>query len=154
VYTAITDDDRYVGFGSAATNLVPWDTNGHIDVFLHDRTTDTTERISLSSSGKQANLNCEVGSVSRDGWFVSFQSYASNLVPRDTNNARDGFVRDRQTHSTERITVASNGQQGNDNGSPGQFSADATFVSFGPYASNLIPGDTNGKADVFLRRWP
>jgi Tol biopolymer transport system component len=86
---ALSPDGRYVTFVSAASNLVPGDTNDTGDVFVRDRRTDTTSRVSVSGTGEQAN------NTSADGRYVAFSSGGSNLVPCDTNDTSDVFVRDR-----------------------------------------------------------
>jgi Tol biopolymer transport system component len=90
---SITADGRYVAFRSGATNLVPGDTNGvKTDIFVHDRTTATTSRVSVRSNGNQANGYSFAPSLSADGRFVAFHSYATNLVSGDTNDMPDIFV--------------------------------------------------------------
>jgi len=92
----ITQDGRFVVFGSDAPSLVLEDTNGSYDVFVRDRQTSRTERISISSDGVQGNQRSRYASISGvDGRFVAFQSDASNLVLDDTNDAPDIFVRTR-----------------------------------------------------------
>jgi surface antigen len=90
-------------------------------------------------------------SISNDGRFVAFESYATNLVPGDTNALVDVFVRDRQAATTERVSVSSTGIQGNDESYSGVVSDDGRFVAFMSRASNLVSGDTNGSYDAFLR---
>jgi Tol biopolymer transport system component len=150
---AISADGRFVAFQSAATNLVPGDTNGHFDVFVRDRLTGNTERVSVSSSGAQADGNSGFAAISGDGRFVAFSSAATNLVPGDTNNHWDVFVRDRLTGNTERINLSTAGAQGDgDSLYPAPaISADGRFVAFSSAATNLVPGDTNGLRDVFVR---
>jgi Tol biopolymer transport system component len=151
---AITADGRYVAFASRASNLVPGDTNGDWDVFVHDRQTGMTERASVASDGTQGNSDSgNYGvSMSADGRYVAFASLASNLVPGDTNGDWDAFVHDRQAGMTERASVASDGTQGNsDSGNYGvSMSADGRYVVFNSYASNLLPGDTNETCDTFV----
>ena len=89
--------------------------------------------------------------ISADGRFVAFDSEATNLVPGDTNDASDVFVRDRQTGTTRRVSVSSGGAQGNGASFDPAISADGRFVAFNSDATNLVPGDTNGAADVFVR---
>jgi Tol biopolymer transport system component len=151
----ISPDGRYVAFVSLADNLVPGDTNGTSDFFVHDRQTGTTERVNVDSSGVQAN-DSTYGSVSisADGRFIAFPSHASNLVPGDTNQIPDVFVRDRLMGVTERVSVDSNGAQAipfliNEQFSCGM-SSDGRYVAFVSEAVNLVPGDTNGGADVFV----
>ncbi len=152
-FPSISADGRYVAFQSAASNLVPGDTNGYWDVFVRDRLTGTTELVSVSSDGTQGNDESydRALSISADGRFVAFGSEASNLVPGDTNGHSDVFVRDRLTGTTERVSVSSDGTQGNYGGYWPSISADGRYVAFHSPASNLVPGDTNGHSDVFVR---
>jgi hypothetical protein len=83
-----------VAFFSEASNLVPGDTNAE-DVFLHDRRTRRTELISVATGGAQGNAFSSLPVVSADGRSVAFESFASNLVPGDTNGTFDVFVRTR-----------------------------------------------------------
>jgi len=148
---AISADGRFVEFSSSATNLVSGDTNGVPDVFLRDRETGTTERVSVSSSGLQGNDQSRAAALSADGRFVLFDSRATNLVPGDTNQLDDVFVRDRQAGTTERVNVSSNGGQANSESAGAALSADGRFVMFSSHASNLVPGDTSTGNDVFVR---
>ncbi|MEX2158554.1 MAG: flexitail domain-containing putative surface protein [Dehalococcoidia bacterium] len=148
---AISADGRFVAFWSAATNLVAGDTNGVQDAFVRDRQTGTTERVSLDNAGTQGNDSSYPVSISADGRFVAFESYATNLVASDTNGVPDAFVRDRQSGTTERVSVDSSGTQGNDSSWAGSISADGRFVAFASVATNLVAGDTNGTGDVFVR---
>lgn len=111
----LSPNGRYVVFESGATNLVPNDTNGVTDLFMRDLQTQQTARISVSSSGNQANGSSGLGfsksAVSSDGRFVVFQSFADNLVPGDTNNALDVFVRDTVAGTTSRVSVNNDGQE-------------------------------------------
>jgi len=146
----ISADGRFVVFDSEASNLVLGDTNGCSDIFVHDRQTGVTERVSVDSTGTQSNGLSHGGVVSGDGRFIAFASYASNLVLGDTNGHRDIFVHDRQTGVTERVSVDSTGTQANHLSFPPGINADGRFVVFESYASNLVLGDTNGYADVFV----
>src|SRR3990172_5886825 len=112
---SVSDDGRYVAFRSHATNLVAGDTNGTDDVFVRDRQTGVTVRVSVDSSGVQGNGGSYEPSVSGDGRYVAFRSVASNLVPGDDNAVQDIFVHDRQTGATERVSVTSAGGQATDN---------------------------------------
>lgn len=88
----LTADGRFVSFDSAATNLVANDTNGVNDLFIHDRNSGQTARVSVDANGVQGNNTSVFGYMSPDGTAVSFDSEASNLVPNDTNGVRDIFL--------------------------------------------------------------
>ncbi len=110
----ISADGRFVAFESEANNLVPGDTNDVGDVFVHDRDTGNTERVSISSAGIQGNDSSRYhSSISADGYSVAFGSQADNLVANDTNDWRDIFVHDRRLRTTERVSVSSSGEQAN-----------------------------------------
>jgi Tol biopolymer transport system component len=149
-WPAISADGRFVAFSSHASDLVPGDTNNRADVFVHDRQTGTTERVSVASDGSEADDGSYRVSVSADGRFVGFDSDASNLVDDDTNNTWDAFVHDRQTGTTERVSLASDGSGGNSGSYRPSLSADGHLVAFTSYASDLVPGDTNDDGDVFV----
>jgi Tol biopolymer transport system component len=148
---SISADGRYVSFDSVATNLVPGDTNMLEDVFVRDRMAGTTERVSLSTTGIQGNSECGQSRITADGRYVVFFSGASNLVPNDTNGAGDIFVRDRQNATTERVSLGAGGVQGDLGSIFSAISSDGRYVSFVSYATNLVPNDTNGVSDVFVR---
>nr|WP_295900616.1 hypothetical protein [uncultured Bdellovibrio sp.] len=150
LYPSISADGRYVAFQSAANNLVSGDTNGLNDIFVHDVQTGATTRVSVDSSGAQANNNAIAPSMSADGRFVAFHSDASNLVSGDSNGARDAFVHDTQTGTTVRVSVDSNGTQGDANSQSPSLSADGRYVVFYSDASNLVSGDSNGALDIFV----
>ena len=107
----ISADGRHVVFESEASDLVPGDTNGVPDIFLHDIATGLTERVSVTGEGTQGDGRSFQPSVSGDGRFVAFASLASNLVPGDTNGFADVFLHDRQTGTTNRLSVAPDGSQ-------------------------------------------
>jgi hypothetical protein len=123
------------------------------DVFVHDRQTGQTTRVSISSAGAQGNGSSVAPSVSADGRYVAFQSAASNLVADDTNNSLDVFAYDRQTLQILRVSVHSNGAQANYGSSYASISASGRYVSFWSLATNLVDGDTNGCDDFFLHDW-
>ncbi len=144
-------NDRLVTFPSFASNLVPGDTNGALDVFLHDLVTGQTTRVSVSSSGQQGDGDSFAPRLSANGRFVAFSSGADNLVRHDSNGFADCFVRDLKTGKTTLVSVSSTGEQGNDNSlSSKGISADGRFVAYRSFASNLVPGDTDGGPDAFL----
>jgi Tol biopolymer transport system component len=149
-YPSISADGRYVAFESGASNLVSGDTNGYWDIFVHDQTTGQTTLASVASDGTQGNGNSADPSISADGRYVAFRSIATNLVSGDTNGSQDIFVHDLTTGQTQRVSVASDGTQGDTDSYEPSLSADGRYVAFNSYASNLVSGDTNYRADVFI----
>lgn len=155
----ISASGRYVAFSSDALNLVMGDTNLARDIFVHDRKTGRTDRVSVASSGDEGNGASESAAISGNGRYVAFLSTASNLVENDSNGVIDAFVHDRKTNKTERVSVASDGSearatdQGQERGARGNPSISFTgrYVAFGSWADNLAEGDTNGGMDVFVR---
>jgi len=150
---AISGDGNVVTFAAGATNLVPGDTNGQLDVFSHDRATGVTERVSVDSAGGEGDGPSFIPDINGDGRFVTYASEASNLVAADTNGVRDVFVHDRATGVTERVSVDSAGAEANGQSiGPGirggsafgsSITADGRLVAFDSIATNLVPGDTN-----------
>jgi hypothetical protein len=147
---SISARGQFVVFESQASNLVPLDTNWVYDVFLRDRRTGTTTRISVDTNGVQANGDSYGASISLDGRFVTFYSSASNLVPGDTNGVSDIFVHDITTSTTTRVSVDSAGGEANGQSYYSSISATGRYVVFGSHASNLVAGDTNAWSDIFL----
>lgn len=147
---SVSGDGRFVAFESYASDLVAGDTNNAQDIFVFDRTTATVERVSLSSAGIQGNLSSYRPSISADGQFVAFESYATNLVAGDTNFMRDVFVYDRTANTIERVSVGAGGAQANFWSGNARISADGNVVAFESYASNLVAGDTNFVQDIFV----
>jgi Tol biopolymer transport system component len=158
-FAFISADGRYVAFESEATNLVPGDTNGQADVFLRDTVAHTTVRVSIAADGTtqgdgMSGLpagNFQPISISADGRYVAFESDAANLVDNDTNGKRDIFVRDTVAATTVRASIATAGTQGNETASNPSISADGRYLTFTSAASNLVDGDANGAADIFVR---
>jgi hypothetical protein len=146
----ISRSGRLVSFFSDATNLVPDDTNKLRDVFVHDRESGMTTRVSVSSSGTQADGDSNSGVMSRTGRYVAFHSAATNLVPNDTNDANDVFVHDLLTGQTTRVSVSSEGAEADLGGAWPSISRNGRFVSFRSGATDLVPDDTNGVGDSFV----
>lgn len=147
---SMSDDGRAIAFHSAATNLVEGDTNSFTDVFVHDRGTRLTTRVSVSSEGTAGNGLSEYPSISADGRYVAFHSRASNLVTNDSNNKSDVFVHDCVTHQTERVSVNSLGLESDGQSEYPSISADGRYVAFHSDAANLVTGDNNYFTDVFV----
>lgn len=152
----ISGDGKFVVFASFADNLVAGDTNGQRDVFLAEIATGQITRVSVSSQGVEADNESHLASISSDGRYVTFASSATNLVSDDTNGFSDVFVYDRQTASTVRVSVGSNGEQGNNDAGASVFdrpviARDGKNVLFRSNADNLVSGDTNNMEDIFIR---
>jgi len=146
----VSADGRYVVFSSFANNLVVGDTNGAQDIFVHDRLNGITKRLSVASDGSQANNRSAGPSISADGQYVAFLSNASNLVEADTNGVMDIFVHNQLTGLTERVSVSSNGTEGNGSSGGPEISDNGLVITFSSTASNLVSGDTNAYYDVFI----
>lgn len=146
----ISADGRYVAFSLSSPSLVSGDTNGVSDIYVHDRETCQTTRVSVATGGTQANDRSGRPSISADGRYVAFDSYASNLISNDYNMTQDVFVHDRTTGTTTRISVASDGTAGNDVSHSPSISADGRYVAFQSSANTLVSGDTNGWQDTFV----
>lgn len=144
-------DGRFVAFSSSADNLVAEDTNGQWDVFVRDLTSGKTTLASVDSNGVQGNGPSDAGQFSADGRYLVMQSYASNLVPGDTNNKSDVFFRDLVSGTVNRVSVDSLGGEANGYSFGGSLSDDGALVVFSSDASNLVEGDTNGAPDVFTK---
>ena len=148
----ITPDGRYVVFSSAATNLIADDTNAENDIFIHDRTAGLTERISVASDGSQADDWSSSASISADGRYVAFSSYANNLVEGEQTYFSQVYVHDRVNGITERVSLSTDGSLANASSSDTSISADGRYIAFTSSANNLVAGDTNGYyADIFVR---
>jgi hypothetical protein len=157
----MSGDARFVGFRSRARNLVPADTNDALDVFVHDRLTRDTTRVSVSSDGEQADARgldrptrwsmfMSRPFLSADGRFAAFTSRASNLVADDRNGSADVFVHDLWTGRTIRVSLTADGTEANGDSFVSGISADGRAVAFTSLADDIVPGDTNGYRDVFV----
>ena len=148
---AMTRNGRYVVFDSDANNLVANDTNEATDVFLRDRVAGRTFRVSVGRNGQQGRLGGFFGSISANGRYVLFNSDADNLVPNDKNDTTDVFVRDLRSGTLRRINVGANGREANARSFGNRISADGRYAVFASEADNLVPNDTNGVQDIFVR---
>ena len=151
IHLSASKDGRYVAFSSGADNLVAGDTNGRWDVFVRDTATNTTRLVSRSQAGALGNGDSEAPSISSDGRYVAFSSYASNLIKGDTNGTQDAFRVDTTTGAVQRINVtASGGQIANGLAHMEGMSGDGRYVLYQTWAA-LVPGDTNGVDDIYMR---
>jgi Tol biopolymer transport system component len=149
-FPSISADGRYVAFGSAAANLVPRDTNRQADVFLRDRKTGKTYRVSVSSAGVQANGESRDARISADGRYVALTSFASDLAPGADGAFAQVFVRDLRTRQTSLASAAADGGPGDDYSEPAGFDASGRYLAFTSYARNLVPGVPAGQ-DAYVR---
>jgi len=153
----LSADGNTLAFASDASNLIDGDANGVRDIFVKNLQTGAVTRVSIAADGSDADdasdgLYRSV-SLSADGAKVTFASAADNLVPGDTNDASDIFVRDLANGTTTRVSVAADGAQ-TSNGSSSTnpiISPDGTKVAYVSTASNLVDGDTNGARDIFVK---
>lgn len=149
---AISGDGRYVSFMSRAPNLIVGDSNTAADVFVRDRLTDTTERVSVAAGGGQlASSSTEQVDISDDGRYAIFVTASGSVVPGDTNAAYDVFRRDRVAATTVRVSLRDNDLQTSTGAASASMSADGSIVAFTSSGSDLVVGDDNGTLDVFVR---
>lgn len=148
---AISFDGRYVSFTSRATTLITNDINGVEDVYVRDRLSGSTERVSISTAGVEGDGTSEKSSISYDGRYVSFESLATGLITDDANGAWDVFLRDRQGGTTRRVSVSDSGAQADGNAKSGALSWDGSRIAFVSTGTNVVSGDTNLVADAFVR---
>lgn len=146
----LSDDGIQVAFESLAP-LAKIDKNGVGDVFVRDTDANTTEMISVDPDGAPGNNRSSSPAISSDGNLVAFESLASNLAAGDDNNTSDVFLRDRSGSSPlTRVSTAQDNSSANGSSYRPSISGDGNFVAFCSRATNLVAGDTNGIADVFL----
>lgn len=144
----ISLDGGHVTWFAYATNLVPGDTNGSSDVFVHDLAAGSTVRVPESF---QLEGISRYPVISAGGRFVAFESTAENAVPGDTNGTRDIFVYDFADGSLVRASVSATGAQASGTSLDASISGDGRYVAFESDAPDLVPGDTNGASDVFIK---
>jgi hypothetical protein len=155
-FSSMSADARYVSFDCFGDDIVAGDVNGFPDAFVRDRQTGITTLVSTDSTGAQSNDDSYLGtSMSGDGNFVIFSSYASNLIPGDTNSSNDVFKKNLSTGAIERVNLAYNNAEGNTGSNGATYSRVSSytgrFIAFSSASINLISGDLNGVADVFVR---
>ena len=171
---SLSFDGRVVAFHSSSSNLVPGDTNKKFDVFVHDRKTGMTQRVSVGAGNVQGDEDALFPSLSSDGQRVVFDARSTTLVPLPVNSANGGsatahdppdlglesfeglcnvYVRDLAQGDTEVASVSAAGSRRIGDSLAGRISGDGMHVAFTSSAS-LVPGDTNGRSDVFVVEVP
>jgi len=155
--SSISRDGNFIAYLSNASNLISGDTNGAGDVFLYNRQTNTTTRVSVTSSGTQATGPSPSvfspgrrPSLSSDGQYIAFGSHLTTIVAGDNNGSQDIFVHNTQTATTTRVSVDSNGIEGVAPSDQPVISADGRYIAFRSAATNLVVNDTNAWQDIFL----
>ncbi|MBI5929659.1 MAG: PD40 domain-containing protein [Chloroflexi bacterium] len=147
----ISSDGRYVAYQSLASNLVSGDTNTVEDIFVRDRQTNITSRVSVSTAGAQATGGPSFNPViSGDGRYVAYESSATNIVAGDTNGFTDIFMRDIVGNTTTLISVNSSGTIADEESREPAITSDGRIIAFSSFASNLVANDTNDP-DIFIR---
>ena len=148
--SAVSEDGRYVMFISNATNLAPGDTGADNDVFVRDRTNGTTERVSVSSTGAQANSQVSRADMSGDGRYVIFLSDDDTLVPGDDHPGQDIFIRDRQAGTTQFALPGIGGTADFGFGTDRiAISGNGRYIAFHTYGA-LSKEDTVGVRDIYV----
>jgi hypothetical protein len=150
---AVSADGRHVAFSSSSSNLVPGDTNGREDVFVRDLSRGLTRRATLDTAGEEAvGTTARGADLSKDGRYVMFTTDAGNLVPDDTNQQRDVFVRDMRHGITTRVSLTSVGGEISRFSIGDGISDDGRYVVFTTACGCVVPGDTyKGVDDVYVR---
>ncbi|GEM_PF-2378563 len=150
---AISAGGRHVAFASWARNLVPGDGNGYMDIFVHDRLLKKTRRASVHTNGREADEASMNPAVSADGRYVTFLSFAFNIVDQGATGAGDIYCHDFQTGETTLVSVHRNpgGLNAWESIGRSSISANGRFVAFDSYAEDLVLGDQGFDHDVFLR---
>lgn len=174
---SLSGDGRWVAFSSTAFDLVPGDTNAKEDVFVYDRATGTSVRVSVKTGQTQIfGYASFAPSISDDGRYVSFHSTSGTIVTTDFNLEPDVFVHDRDPDGNgvyddgtgawlegngETSLVSRTGPSGllangGCNAGTPKLARDGEHVALGSYADNLVSNDTNGWPDTFVHdmsRW-
>jgi hypothetical protein len=153
---SISADGRYVAFESAATNLVPGDTNGVRDIFVKDMETGEVRLASTAAEGSQGDGSSLYASIADDGSLVLFRSIAGNLVPGspgecDGINCSSIYLKELTTGAITRVSTDIDGNVANNGSWDPALSGDGRYAAFSSDASNLVPGDTNGLYDIFVK---
>jgi len=149
-WPSLSANGRFAAFSSVATNLVADDGNDDNDIFVHDRASGLTVRVSKSISGGDASGPSDFPSLSYSGQSVAFSSEADNLHPADPDDITDIFVHDMVSNATRLVSVSTTGQKANYECEEPRISGDGAAACWSSSANNLVPGDTNSVSDIFV----
>lgn len=147
---SISADGHRIAFASMASNLVPDDSGEWIDVFVHDRLSGSTRRISSGTDGSESDGASFSPSISADGRYVAFDSYAGNLSAGDTNGTSDVFLHDLLSDRTVRVSSTTTGGSAAGHSEFPSISGNGRYIAFDSTAPDIVAGDTNGFGDVFV----
>lgn len=149
---AISANGRFVLFESFADNLVPDDGNAARDVFVHDRRTGETRRVSEAADGAGGDGHSRPygASLSASGRYAVFHSGSTNLVPGDANGVNDAFLKDLRTGAVTIVSRAPDGGPADGHSSDPSLSPNGRYVAYDSRATNLVPGDANDASDVLV----
>ncbi len=148
-YASVSENGRWIAFDTRATNLVPGADSSY-DVYLRDRESGTTTLVSAAAgtTDVEANGTSQFPRISRNGRYVTFFSGSTNLTALTSNVSR--IVRkDLVTGEVADVSLRQNGTVAWTNADFG-VSSSGRFVAYSSFVADILPGDTNGKADVFV----
>ncbi len=134
---SISASGRFIAFESLANNLVAGDDNQKKDIFVYDLNDGDIGRVSERANGEDSNVDSEQAFISADGQYVAFVAPDNNLVTGDTNNRLDVFVHNRTSNAIERVSLESDGGQGNNDSDEPALSSDGRYVVFASTATDL-----------------
>lgn len=146
----ISGNGQYVAFASYATNLVSGVINDLQDIYIFDRETGTMQRVTHANTSINDFAGSYLGSMTPDGRYLTFTSYSDDIVEPDNNNYTDIFVYDRESNTTEIVSLNNNGEQANESSFSSQISADGRFVTFWSRSTNFVADDNNESTDIFV----
>lgn len=146
---SISLDGRYIIYHSKANNLVEGDTNGVQDIFLRNRLTGETTRVSYRANGSQLDQDAFYAYISNDGSYISFVTADRHVIGNDPTDQLDTFVVNTTNGAIVRATVPYTGIEPNSS-SWGALSGDGNSVVILSYATNMVANDTNNYADIFV----
>ena len=147
---SISGNGRYVAFHTYAENLAIDDANGYMDIYVHDRHTGLTERVSMASDGTEYNGHSRFASISDNGRYVAYRNIDFNLLEEEEDAYSQNYVHDRHTDQTTMVSKSADGVKANGHTFFPEISGNGQFVALDTYASNLVEGDFNGSRDIYV----